>query len=429
MIRICQNLTDGALNFTRTACFSWLVLSIAFATEAETRDSHAEDAGVPGSSGAPVARVVRLTPDQAEAARQGRLGWSGAENGAPQKEIVPVQWELPPSGSEAKATWIMPTGVTDGTAGSWQTNSAAFAMTMEAHQNSCGQVELTESNRPILLYNYRTIDPGALLNQVAEGNRIYTRARSDYIHPLYGLDGEILTRDWATDHPHHRGIYWAWPEVDFGKERGDLHALQRVFARPTANLRLQSGAVFAQVQAENLWLWDDHEPIVREWTVIRAYPATPQGRVVDLCYQFTGLKEGVSIARRGATAYGGLNIRLATPQSQVIQVHTDPPETPLRRAWSDLSGSFSNRPSSGLTVLQHARNPDYPGEWIQYPELSWVQPTFPATGTRYPLSRERPLVLRFRLWIHPGGSLDLARAAKLWDAFHAPGAAINPPPE
>ena len=76
---------------------------------------------------------------------------------------------------------------------------------------------------------------GALtcLGDFDEALRIYARARSDYIHPLFGLEGETLTKDWSTDHPHHRGIYWAWPEVDWRGQRGDLHALQHVFARPT----------------------------------------------------------------------------------------------------------------------------------------------------------------------------------------------------
>ena len=66
---------------------------------------------------------------------------------------------------------------------------------------------------------------------------IYAVPRSNYIHPVYGLSGEMLTRDWSKDHPHHRGIYWAWPEVEFGKKLGDLHALQIVFARPTGKIK------------------------------------------------------------------------------------------------------------------------------------------------------------------------------------------------
>ena len=33
--------------------------------------------------------------------------------------------------------------------------------------------------------------------------------RSNYVHPLYSLSGEILKEDFPDDHPHHRGIFWA----------------------------------------------------------------------------------------------------------------------------------------------------------------------------------------------------------------------------
>jgi hypothetical protein len=123
--------------------------------------------------------------------------------------------------------------------------------------------------------------------------------------------------------------------------------------------------------------------------------------------------------------YGGLNIRMATPASQDIVVHTDASNAVPRRAWSDLSGVFGAAgAASGLAVLQHQANPDYPGDWVQYPNLSWCQPTFPAAGTRYPLGREQPLVLRYRLFIHRGAGLDEERASKLWDAFHGPAAAM-----
>ena len=186
-----------------------------------------------------------------------------------------------------------------------------------------------------------------------------------------------------------------------------------------------SGPVFAEIEAENLWLWEDREPIVREEAIIRAYCATAQGRVVDLAFRFVALTDGVTLARRGMAHYGGLNIRMATPASQDIFVHTDPSNAVPQRAWSDLSGVFRGAgAASGLTVLQCRQNPDYPGEWVQYPNLAWCQPTFPAAGTRYALRRDQPLVLRYRLFIHAGGRLDEDRASKLWDAFNGPAAAM-----
>jgi hypothetical protein len=305
------------------------------------------------------------------------------------------------------------------------TGSSAPPVMQAAQDSASGQIDISEGAKPVLRYNYKTVEPGEVLDKVTPANRIYARARSDYIHPLYGLQGEVLTRDWSPDHPHHRGIYWAWPEVDFGTNRGDLHALQKVFARPTGKVRLHGGPDFAELEAENLWLWEDREPIVREQALIRAYRATTEGRVIDLAFRFVALKDGVALARRGTEHYGGLNVRMATPGGQEIVAHSDPSNAVPRRAWSDLSGVFSGVSApSGLTVLQYRQNPDYPGDWVQYPNLSWCQPTFPAAGRRYALRRDQPLILRYRLFVHAEAKLADERAAQLWDAIHAPGAAL-----
>jgi len=377
--------------------------------------------GALGQTEAPVTSVAQLRTSQAAAARAGRLGLAERSGKGVSQAVVPVQWEPADAGSELRAVWLMPSGAAGERQFEWRESKAAFAPVMQATRDLVsGQIDLTDSGKPVLRYNYKAVEPGAVLDKVTPGNRIYARARSDYIHPLYGLDGEMLTRDWSPDHPHHRGIYWAWPEVDFGTNRGDLHALQKVFARPTGKVRLQGGPVFAEIEAENLWLWEDREPIVREHAIIRAYRATAQGRVVDLAFRFVALEDGVTLARRGMAHYGGLNVRMATPASQDICVHTDASNAVPRRAWSDLGGVFGGAGApSGLTVLQYQQNPDYPGDWVQYPNLSWCQPTFPAPGTRYALRRDHPLVLRYRLFIHAGGRPDEARASKLWDAFTA----------
>jgi hypothetical protein len=379
-----------------------------------------------GQTEAPVASLAQLNKSQAAAAHSGRLGVVERQGKAVSQVLAPVQWEPAASGTELRGVWLMPSGAAGQRQFEWRESKTSFTPVMQAKGDpTSGQMDLTEGGKAVLRYNYRSVEPGDVLDKVTPANRIYARARSDYIHPLYGLEGEVLTRDWSIDHPHHRGIYWAWPEVEFGTERGDLHALQKVFARPTGKVRLQSGPVFAEVEAENLWLWEDREPIVRETAIIRAYRATAQGRLVDLAFRFIALKDGVTLARRGTEHYGGLNVRMATPTSQDISVHTDPSNAVPCRAWSDLSGVFGTVPAaSGLTVLQHSQNPEYPGDWVQYPDLSWCQPTFPAAGTRYALQRGNPLELYYRLVVHAGARPDNDRAAKLWDAFQASAAAV-----
>ncbi len=276
------------------------------------------------------------------------------------------------------------------------------------------QLLIEEEGESVLRYNYWTVERPERHVQVNAENRIYSRPRSDYIHPLYGLSGEVMTEDWAIDHPHHRGIYWAWPEVDYRGERGDLHALQRVYAFPTGRYRVAEGAVFAQVEAESLWRWEGQEPIVQEWAVIRAYRRTEQGRYVDLSLFFTALREPVLLARRGTNLYGGLNMRLSAIGQQRFVKRTEG-----RMAWAGAFGRFpGGQGESGLLLFPYAGNLHHPPDWVEYPELNWLQPTFPAAGQRVELRPGHPLVLRYRLWIRHGSEPPANVWQAQWQAYH-----------
>ena len=291
---------------------------------------------------------------------------------------------------------------------------------MQAYRNlHTGQVVIRESDHPILQYNYLTIQPPlGYVESLLANNLRYARARSNYIHPLYGPDGEVMTKDWSKDHPHHRGIYWAWPEVDWHEQRGDLHALQRVIARPTGNIELQSGNEYAQVTAESRWMWEDSIPIVREVTTIRAHKAGEHGRYIDLTFQFEALSDEVSLARRGTNTYGGLNIRLSAIKDMQLIHYADAGDAGPW-AWSDSVGiRYGGTKSVGLAVFEKVNNPDYPGDWIEYPELPWFQPAFPAKGTRYVLKKSEPLILQYRLWIRTGSKVSDAEYIRQWQIFN-----------
>lgn len=314
-----------------------------------------------------------------------------------------------------------------------------------------GQYIICESGKPVLQYNYKTVYEqdvirpesqkdikieyypieGLYLDEYFKSNpgekgktktsQIWASPRSDYIHPLYGLNGEILTCDWPdASHPHHRGIFWAWPEVEYGTERSDLYALQRLFARPTGNIKCTNSKEFAEITAENLWMWEERKPLVREWVTMRAYRVSEKKRVIDIKLNFLALEDSVTIATRFTNSYGSFNVKLANPKQKNISYHTDTIIDSPRRSWADFSGIFEGSQTvSGVTVLQNRENPEYPGEWIVYPDLCWVQPAFPKHNTRYLLSKDKPLVLRYRLIVHQSGKPNDATLAEQWDNYHS----------
>lgn len=258
-----------------------------------------------------------------------------------------------------------------------------------------------DGERPVLTYNFKTVP-------VPDGvGGKYAVARSDYVHPIYGPKGEILTKDYSKDHPHHRGIYWAWPEVTYKGEKRDLHALQGVFARPVKILRLQGGKDAAVLEAENTWKWGDTEPIVKETAVITVRRSEGGLRPIDFGFTFEALVPGVTLARRGQKAYGGFNMRCSARRDLKIDKHIGAAgETGFPSAWAELTGvPPEGKERVGLFLLQSPSNPHYPGDWVEYANLPWLQPTFPSKGTAFPLDPKKPLELAFRVIVRHGAGL------------------------
>ncbi len=281
-----------------------------------------------------------------------------------------------------------------------------------------GQIDLLEGDRRVLRYNYCQVQPPAgSLEKIHAGNRKYARPRSNYVHPLYGLDGVELTKDWSVDHPHHRGIYWAWPEVGYRGQLGDLHALQRVFARPSGKVALRTNEDWAETEGENRWLWEDKTPIVHEVATIRAWRSGAHGRFVDMTFRFTALEDGVTLARRGTKHYGGLNLRGAPIRDLKLVHHADVASASPRRAWQAATGTWQGaKQKATLALFERATNSGFPGDYVEYPVLSWFQATFPRAGTRHALEKGLPLVLRYRLWIRAGAVTE-RELGEQWDRF------------
>jgi hypothetical protein len=254
--------------------------------------------------------------------------------------------------------------------------------------------EVLQQGRPVLRYNFGTVPPPPGIDP--------KYARGDYIHPLFGLSGEVLSDDYPKDHPHHRGVGWSWPVTRWNKEVRDIWAVAGVWSRPNGVWRAAGGPVWAGIEVENVWKWGDKDPIVREEVLIRPFRKGPAGRFIDIEVRLAGTADGVAIGGRPHAGYGGFGLRGAPAKDRKITARADPAGTGPRRSWLDYSGLFKDAAGpSGVTILESPANPGYPNELHQYPDCNYVMPAFPAQR-EVPLARGQTLVLRHRLWIHDG---------------------------
>lgn len=356
------------------------------------------------------------------------------------KSSVAVQF-VPDTKGSTKGTlwWLMPPGSAGGRRFELVVGDKAAEPAMAVSLNEQRKaVDVTERTLPVLRYNQGTVPPPKEIVQHFEKDRdpplFY--ARGDYIHPIFGPDGEQLTDDYSMNHPHHRGICWAWPVVRFKGEARDIWAVRvlptqpgGIWARPVSMERIEAGPVLAAIDAENVWKWGDRESIVREEVNIRVYRQQKRCRFLDVQIQLTALVDDVSIGGRPKATYGGFNLRTFPEfDGRKIDMHIEPPEAKPRRAWFHLTGNFpGGKGKAGLAMLEHVTNPDYPNcpnpqtaDRVsgQYPRWRTVQPSWPG-DREVALGRDKPLVLKYRLWIHPGPSDD-ATLESVWASYASP---------
>jgi hypothetical protein len=277
---------------------------------------------------------------------------------------------------------------------------------------------LRDDKAAILVYRFSSVSPPGFFLR-------YPHAHEDYIHPLYGPSGEVLTDDFPKDHPHHRGIWWSWPVTRWKKEVGDIWALVGVLPC-TSSIASEGGPVFGKFSGVHEWKWGERwqfegggHAIVRKTAVIRAYRKIASGRFVDVDVHVTSLEDGVAIGGRPHGGYGGFAYRAAPTKEQRIVRHVDPPGAKPRRSWLDYSGIFpGGKQVAGVAIFEHPTNPRYPNELQEYPSINCVMPAFPGER-EVPIPKGHTLTLKHRLWIHPGRA-DEKMLADVWSAYANP---------
>jgi hypothetical protein len=280
---------------------------------------------------------------------------------------------------------------------------------------------LWEGEKPVLIYNH-----GAISRPGVPGGR----GRACYFHPVYGLDGEVITDDFPKDHTYHRGMYWAWPHIKIGEQEYDLWSakgeLRQVFVKWQQQDVNGSGA---KLGVENAWMAGGHA-LVREEVQIEVHPADASGRALDLTLTWTPLEQTMTLWGAEGKSYGGFNFRFGSKTRPVISV---PEKTMLpegittsagkisddlvvtRMPWADFVGNFDGAEKlSGAAIFVHPQHRDYPPTWMarHYGLMSvgWpgVEPQTFEVG--------KPITCRYRVWIHRG-TPSIAEIQSRYDGY------------
>lgn len=320
-----------------------------------------------------------------------------------------------------------------------------------------GAYTITENGAPVLTYLFgevpvpagmtaphfgkgKTDYDGAYFSDGSE----YGGARSDYIHPIYGFDGETLTVDFPADHMHHRGLSWSWCEVKRGDKIGDLWAVCKIRAYPVEIVRQKSNDKEAVLMAVNVWRFDgETTDVVKETATITVHATEEREgrrtRAIDVDVTLEGLVDGISISGRQKVdygGYGGMTIRLNEDRENYAlrAVHPNPdawrgddapfaervvnPDKYGDAAWMALSADFAlpdgARKPTTLLMMEKSSTPLYPNNFRYY-GTTCTSLAFPAKR-HVPLEVGKPLVYRTRTVVCEGKT-GVEEEKQIFDAY------------
>jgi Methane oxygenase PmoA len=234
------------------------------------------------------------------------------------------------------------------------------------------------------------------------------------IHPFNTLAGECATDIAPPDHRDHRGIFFAWHDMEFkrGGEtlRGDFWGWGKfapIDGRVIVNrdVRLaQDDGKSAAIAVQNDWMIGN-QAVMQEVTGIRV--AEEKGaRVLDLTYRFTSDYE-VTLNRMAFTGlcfrcrkdgeyfYADSNGELKLPDSSPTAPDSDWPARP----WYSHTVTHTDGKTVASAVIDHPSNP--PSLWHGVKLVSFLNPCIAAPAAVHIPARQ-PLTLRYRAVTHDG---------------------------
>lgn len=230
--------------------------------------------------------------------------------------------------------------------------------------------------------------------------------RSSYIHPVWSLDGKtVLTDDFPDDHPHHRGIYWAWPRVETrGVKTENWHPadppLRQHFVRWLSRDADETSASFT---VENRWLLDNKEEVASEKVTVQVHPISQDQRAIDIEVRLTAVGGPLKLAGspQDNKGYGGFCYR-ATPSFKGARILTsfgaaeqDIVNQPA--AWVSLSTN-----NHGVAFFAWPDNPEYPPNWMARNSYAgFANASWPGLSP-VELKPDESVTLRYRMLIHNG---------------------------
>ena len=260
----------------------------------------------------------------------------------------------------------------------------------------------TAGGKPVLRYVH---------DKLPEGEKSPSVPGTCFTHPVYTPGGETVTDLAPADHPHHRGVFCAWIEVD-GEQRGDWWGWgakapkedRLILNREVRVTDASENSV--TLRLVNAWRAGE-ETVLRERLTLVAREA-PGCHLLDYEYRFMpGGRKDVLIGQspfggfcyrarpRGALTVTGPGGIIDRPNSIYDKTEANWPAA----RYYDMTYRSPEGKVSGVAVMDHPSNPL--STWHVVRNIHMLNPCIVAQGP-VTIPFGDPLYLRYRLVAHDG---------------------------
>jgi hypothetical protein len=247
-------------------------------------------------------------------------------------------------------------------------------------------------------------------------------SRTGYIHPLCTPSGKVITGDYAPDHPHQHGLFFAWTRTAFEGRAPEFWNQKRAAGRVsyTKTIRTTSDPTESGFEVmhlfEDLTAPDGPVSVLQEtWKV--------SVRVIDGRYQIdlesSQQCAGTSPLTIEKYHYGGMAIRgnaawLGEEPDRIVTGagHNRIAGNHTRPAWVKMSGLLDGSPC-GIVAIPHPENFRSP-QWVR---LHPSKPYFvfsPMVEEAFTIEPGKPYVSKFRFLVFDGEVGDAEVKAVGW---------------
>ncbi len=264
----------------------------------------------------------------------------------------------------------------------------------------------TENNENVLFY------------QIQPKNKDGKFERCNYIHPLWGVDGTVLTEDFPADHLHHRGVFWTWHQIWIGDQRiGDPWEIIDFEQEVTEVEFMAQKSGVGELKTEVDWKSEKWKkqgvkiPYLKENTTITIHPKSGNYRKIDFEIRLLAMEENLTIGgSEDVKGYSGFSIRMVLPDDVLFsgtKGEVEPKNTAVNSTgYVNISGTvLEDQKQGGVVMVDDSANPDYPQKWILRKRRSMQNAAYPGNKV-IPISTTEPLVLKYSLLVYSGKLSD-----------------------